>query len=115
MHIRNLITFFRDLEFEKISVRDFVAGDHSLNVIQALDSNPISDLIQQDLVHGNRMRTSDCSFEFDQILGSAVVELAEAFESFLDQFPAESAEKSLLENGTRVALEKAKRLKDFKK
>jgi hypothetical protein len=60
------------------------------------------------------MRTGDCSLPVDEILGSAVVAPAEALESFLDKFPAESAEKLLLENSTRVALRKLKSAEDFK-
>jgi len=52
--------------------------------------------------------------ESDQILRSAVVELAETFERFLEMLPDGSREKVSLENSTRGALRKRKTLEDFK-
>ncbi len=60
------------------------------------------------------MRTVDFSLPVVEILRSAVVELTKTFESFLDELPAGSIEKMLLENGTRVALEKLSTIEDFK-
>ena len=57
------------------------------------------------------MRVVNSSSQFDQILGSTVVEMAETFESFMEQFPPGSTEKLLLENGTRRALIKPKIVK----
>lgn len=60
------------------------------------------------------MGPGDCLLESDQILRSAVVELAETFERFLEMLPDGSREKVSLENSTRGALRKRKTLEDFK-
>ena len=106
-HVQNLLKFFTDgRDLGEVTVRDFPPRDSSCDVTQAPDLAPVRDLIEQYLVYGNWMEPSNCLLEFDQILGSAVAGLAEAFESFLDELPAGSTEKLLLENSTRVALRK---------
>ena len=114
LHIRNMIQFFRDPKSEKITTRDFVRGWRSNDVIQAPELAPVRDLIDQYLSCMNRRRTIDVSLRIEEILRSAVVELTKTFESFLDELPAGSIEKVLLENSTRVALEKLKTVEDFK-
>lgn len=81
---------------------------------RVLNSIPISDLIEQYLVLGNRTRTSDYSLKFDQVLGAIAVELAGAFKSFVETLPADSKEKLHVENRTRVALRKLRTLEDYK-
>lgn len=98
----------------KGTAEDFAREGRSSNVIQALDFRLVRDVIDQYLVAENGLRTVDSSLPVDQILGAAVVALADAFESFIDVLSVGSREKMLLENGTRVALGKLKKLKDFK-
>ena len=114
LHIRNLIQFFRDPKSEKITIRDFVRGGRSIDVTLAPDLASVRDLIDQYLAAGNRMRTSDCSLPVDEILGSAVVGLGDAFKSFVEQLPAGSVETKCLENSTRAALGKLKTVEDVK-
>lgn len=106
LHVRNLITFFHNLEFEKITSEDCEQEEHSSDVIQAQDFTLVHDVFDQYLVAGNRYWLIDSSSPVDQILRSAVVALAETFENFVKEFPAESAEKLLLEDSTQVVLGK---------
>ena len=106
LHVRNLITFFHNLEFEKITIRDFVPGERWIDATQAPDLAPVRDVIDQYLVAGNGYWLIDSASQFDQILCSAVVELADAFQSFMDLLPAGSTVKEFMENSTRVALGK---------
>ena len=115
LHFRSVLEFFDGtLSLWKITVRDFAPGDRSLDVIQAPDLAPVRDLIDQYLSCMDRRRTTDFSLRIEEILDSAVVELTKTFESFLDELPAGSIEKVLLENSTRGALRKRKTLEDFK-
>lgn len=70
------------------------------------------DVIERYLVAGNRVTTVDSSSRTHEILHSAVVALAHTFESFVNTLPDDSTEKMLLENSTRVVMEKVKRLDD---
>ena len=115
LHVRNLLEFFDGtLNMWKITVLDFVPGDRSLDVIQAQHFILVRDVIDQYLVAGNGLRTRDCSLQIHAIIGAAVVALADAFKSFVEQLPAGSVETKCLENSTRVALEKLKTVEDFK-
>lgn len=96
LHIRSLIKFFADPpNLGEIAVRNFAAGDHSLNVIQALDFTPVRDVIDRYLVAGNRMTMVDSSSRTHEILRSAVVTLAETFESFLEMLSPDLGRESV--------------------
>ena len=49
--------------------------------------------------------------QLTRLLGRQVVALADAFENFMDQFPAKSTEKMFLEDGSRGTLAKLKSVK----
>lgn len=115
LHTRNLLEFFIDSpDPGKIIFRDFVLGSRLADLVQALDLNPLRELIDQYFAHMNWMRSTHFSSPVEEIIGSAVIALAEAFNSFIELLSGGLMEREFLENSTQRALKKLEKLEYFR-